>query len=99
MAFQGTEHEAGGRFCRGSRVLSTEIDGETVILALDAGVYHSLEGVAARIWELLESPSTVDEMASLIASQYGVPVEQCQPDIQEFFDDLLRAELVVVQPR
>lgn len=79
-------------------MLATDVDGETVMLALDTGLYHSLEGVAARIWELLETPATTHEMAQLIASHYGVPVGQCETDIQEFLQDLLRAGLVVVEP-
>ena len=64
--------------------------GETVMLALDSGLYHSLDGVAARIWELLETPATAEEMARVIAGQYGVPVEQCEADILEFFQDLVK---------
>jgi hypothetical protein len=89
----------GDRIRRGARVLATEVDGETVMLALDTGLYHSLEGVAARIWELLETPSSAEETARVIAGQYGVPVTQCEADILEFFQDLLRADLVVVEPR
>lgn len=96
---QGNVIESRDRLSRGARVLATEVDGETVMLALDSGLYHSLDGVAARIWELLETPATAEEMARLIAGQYGVPVEQCEADILEFFQDLVSADLVVVEPR
>src|SRR5438874_308601 len=34
-------------------LLSSELDGEAVILDLTSGVYFGLNGVGARIWELL----------------------------------------------
>ena len=91
--------QPGDRLSRSARVLATEVDGETVMLALDTSLYHSLEGVAARIWELLETPATVEAMSHTIAAHYGVPVEQCEPDIREFFEDLIRADLVLIESR
>ncbi len=99
MALQGNVLQPVDRISRSTRVLATEVDGETVMLALDSGLYHSLEGVAARIWELLETPASAEEMARVIAGRYRVPVEQCEADILAFFQDLVRADLVVVQAR
>ena len=48
-------------------VLSSKIDEEIVLLAVDAESYLSLDPVGSRIWELLsEKPSTVDELADLL---------------------------------
>ena len=96
MAFQVSDLQAGDHLSRATRVLSTAVEGETVMLALNTGLYHSLEGVAARIWELLETTTTLDDMARLIAAEYGVAEEQCAADIRDFLGDLIRADLVLV---
>ncbi|MBK7206650.1 MAG: PqqD family protein [Thermomonas sp.] len=50
--------------------------------------------MAARIWEVLETPSTLDEISARIAEEYGVSLEQCRMDTQAFLADLSRAGLV-----
>lgn len=82
------------RFKRTAQVLATEIDGETVMLAMQTGVYHSLGGVGARIWALLETPATVDQMAEKIAAEYSVPLAQCREDTLAFFEQLHGASLI-----
>ena len=82
------------RLRRSPDALATEVDGDIMMLVLSTGMYHSLSGVAARIWEVLEVPSTPDEIASRIADEYGVPLEQCRADTQAFLEDLSRAGLV-----
>lgn len=82
------------RLRRSPDALATQVDGDIMMLVLSTGMYHSLSGVAARIWEVLESPSTVDEVAAHIAGEYGVALEQCRADTQSFLDDLSRAGLV-----
>lgn len=82
------------RFQRSPDALATQVDGETMLLVLSTGMYHSLSGVGARIWELLETPSTYEEMAALIAEQYGVSLDQCREDTRAFFVSLSNAGLV-----
>lgn len=64
------------------------------MLVLSTGMYHSLSGVAARIWELLETPATPDQVAERIASEYAVSLAQCRDDTLAFFGQLLEAGLI-----
>lgn len=82
------------RLQRSPDALATQVDGDIMMLALSTGMYHSLSGVAARIWTMLETPSTLDEISVRIANEYGVAVEQCRADTQSFLDDLSRAGLI-----
>jgi len=82
------------RLRRSPDALATQVDGDIMMLVLSTGMYHSLSGVAARIWEVLETPSTLDEISARIAEEYGVSLEQCRTDTQAFLADLSRAGLV-----
>ncbi|MBK6332968.1 MAG: PqqD family protein [Thermomonas sp.] len=82
------------RLRRSPDALATQVDGDIMMLVLSTGMYHSLSGVAARIWEVLETPSTLDEISARIAEEYGVSLEQCRMDTQAFLADLSRAGLV-----
>ena len=77
-------------------VLSSKIDEEIVLLAVDAESYLSLDPVGSRIWELLsEKPSTVDELAALLMEEYEVDRGTCLNDVQAFIDDMAARKLIV----
>ncbi len=82
------------RLQRSPDALATQVDGDIMMLVLSTGMYHSLSGVAARIWELLETPATAGELSARIADEYGVPLVQCRADTDAFLADLSRAGLV-----
>jgi len=77
-------------------VLSSKIDEEIVLLAVDAESYLSLDPVGSRIWELLsEKPSTVDELADRLMEEYEVDRQTCLNDVQAFIDDMAARKLIV----
>jgi len=77
-------------------VLSSKIDEEIVLLAVDAESYLSLDPVGSRIWELLsEKPSTVDELADLLMEEYEVDRGTCLNDVLAFIDDMAARKLIV----
>ena len=82
------------RFRRSPDALATQVDGDIMMLALSTGMYHSLSGVAARIWGLLETPSTASELSARITDEYNVPLERCLADTRAFLEHLVDAKLV-----
>lgn len=83
---------------RSPRQVSVEVRGETVILGLDAGVYFGLEGVGARIWQMLEVPRKVSEITKLILEEYAVTSEQFEADLRELVEELAGRGLLIVSP-
>jgi hypothetical protein len=79
------------------RQVACEVGGEAVILHLDDGVYYGLNEVGARIWQLVQEPRTLSELVDAIVSEYDVPREQCQEDVQGLLTELLEKKLVVVR--
>ena len=78
------------------RQVSTGADGESVILNLDQGVYFGLDGVGARVWELLQEPTTPAAIADRVAAEYDVEAERCAADLRELLAELAEAGLVEV---
>lgn len=79
---------------RSPDALATQVDGDIMMLVLSTGMYHSLSGVAARIWELLDTPATLDGISARIADEYAIPLERSRTDTQVFLENLLRAGLL-----
>lgn len=79
-----------------SRQVSTEVEGESVLLNFDEGVYYGLDQVGARVWQLLQAPVTPAEIRDSIVAEYEVEPERCGADIQELLEELRAAGLIEV---
>lgn len=74
--------------------LSCDLAGEAVILDLATGIYYGLNAVGARVWELLQQPRTLEEVRSVLESEYEVDPARCGRDLEELIDDLVRRRLI-----
>jgi hypothetical protein len=83
--------------CRGEATISTELEGETVILDLASGVYSGLDEVGTTIWNLLEQPKSFRDVYQGIMAEYAVEEEECQRDLLAFLKDLAGKQLITVR--
>ena len=77
--------------------VSARVEGEFVILNLADEVYYGLDGVGARVWELLSEPRAVSDVASAIAAEYEVDAETAERDLLALLDELAGRKLVEVR--
>lgn len=78
--------------------VSTDLGDEILLLGLEAGSYHRLEGVAARVWRLIETGApTVADVRDAIVREYGVDADRCEADLRDLFGDLRARGLVEVR--
>lgn len=78
-----------------STAVATAIPGETVILDPVSGRYYGLDGVGARVWELLQTTTTLSTMVGTITSEYDVDVDTCLRDVEHLVIELESKGLVV----
>jgi hypothetical protein len=64
-------------------VVSRELDGETVVLNLETGIYFGLDAVATDIWRVVQAGGLLQEAFDSLRGQYEV-------DAGVLRDDLLR---------
>ena len=77
------------------RIVSEVIDGEVVAIDLDSGRYYSLEGAAARVWEMLQAGHDVEGIAAMVAGDGGLSPDEARLDIQAFVSELAAEGLVI----
>jgi hypothetical protein len=85
--------------CRGKEIVSTELDGETVILDFSFGMYSGLDAIGTFIWQQLENPSTIPALCEAILGRYDVVEERCISDLLEFLGDLADSGLIIIDGR
>ncbi len=77
-------------------VVSRDVNGQRVVLNVRTGLYFGLDGVSARVWELLEQKKPSSDICSAIVSEYDVDYERCVADVKELMESLEQNGLIVV---
>lgn len=76
--------------------LSTQLSGEAVILGLKDSVYYGLDGPGARIWELVQQPVALGDIAVAVSREFDVGGDIALRDLLVLADDLLARGLIDV---
>lgn len=77
--------------------VSSDLGGEAVILNMGSGVYHGLNEVGAKVWDLIEQPKTVKQIKELLIEEYEVDSEVCKNDLLALLKDLQAAGVIEVK--
>lgn len=65
-------------------VYSADLGVEKILLCAPSGRYFGLNSTAARIWDLIEQPLTIDEICAALGAKFDVPVELCRAEALSF---------------
>ncbi|TXT37588.1 MAG: coenzyme PQQ biosynthesis protein PqqD [Comamonadaceae bacterium] len=83
--------------CKSLSQVSTEIDGETVLLSIDKGNYYGMNKVLSAIWQWLEQPITVADLRRKLTQTYDVADDVCERDVLKVLGDLQREGLIDIR--
>jgi hypothetical protein len=87
-------------YVRSDSVVSRVIAGETLVVPIrgsvgDLASIYSLNAVGSTIWQALEKPKAVAELAELIRSEYEVSPDRAREDVSKFVEEMRSNGLVV----
>lgn len=77
-------------------VVHETIDGETVIVNLENGVYYSLRNSAVDIWNSLEAGANAEELVSMLAGRYTAEAADIRQAVEGLLMELQEEGLVKV---
>jgi len=78
-------------------VVSTSHGTRTVLLDARNGHYWGLDEVGSRIWTLVQSGLTPDQIAIQLSEEYDAPLPRLQSDVESFMQRLRAAKLMEAQ--
>lgn len=90
-------HHAAARYQLQDNTFLTEIEGETVLLQLEAGIYYGLDEMGTSIWKRLEQGQSVDDVVAALLDEYDVSEDQLRQDVEQLVEELLRESLIKQQ--
>jgi hypothetical protein len=79
-------------------VLSRELEGETVVLNLDTGIYFGLDTVGSVMWTEMRARSPLRAAAAALADAYDAPAAEIERDLLEFAETMLAKGLLKKSP-
>ena len=90
---------AGEQIVRSQSVVARVIAGETLIVPIrgnvgDLASIYSFNGTGTLIWQLLESPKSVAQLAKSVAREYNVDPAQAERDVSSFVNEMKVVGLV-----
>ena len=75
-------------------ILSTEVNGQTVLLSIEQQKYFSMRTTSQRVWELLEAPCTLAQICEKLVQEYDVEPQACEREAETFLRDLWEQRLI-----
>ncbi len=76
------------KFQRADDLLGAAVGEELLMMSIEKGSYFSLNAVGGRIWELLETPISIDELVARLTAEYEVPADTCRREVATFLAKL-----------
>lgn len=91
----GAATEPQGRWRRDNDLPFQKLDEETIVLDPRRREVHLLNETAARVWELLASPRSLDELAATLGEEYDVQQTELREAVVECVEGLTSKGLLV----
>ncbi|MFZ5746784.1 MAG: PqqD family peptide modification chaperone [Pseudomonadota bacterium] len=81
---------------RADGLMAAEAGDELLMMNVDLGRYFNLNAVGARVWELLETPTTLDRLVEALTAEYSVSPDIARAEVTAFLKELHARGLVKV---
>lgn len=82
---------------RASDIVFTKLDDELLAIDSQAGYCYSINETAGRIWEIIETPHSIDELCSYLRKEYLIEEDVCLKEVIALVERLNDAGLVQVK--
>jgi hypothetical protein len=78
-------------------IVAADMDGDTVMMSVEAGKYYNLGTIGGVIWKMLASPISVATLITKLLERYEVTREQCETEVLSFLNEVQKEGLLEVQ--
>jgi hypothetical protein len=75
---------------------SSRLDDDLLAIDERGGYCYSMNASAARVWELVATPTVVSDVCTVLCDEFEVDRETCLRDVSEILADMREAGLVNV---
>lgn len=62
---------------------------QAVMMSIESQRYYGLDAVGLRIWELLDTPRSIDQIVAQILTEFAVDEPTCQAAVLRFAQEMI----------
>ncbi len=70
-------------------LVATDIDEDKVFLDVPSGKYYGINRVGSAVWELADSPTSVNDICGALMMRFDIDQETCNRETLEFCQSLV----------
>ena len=82
------------KYIRNNETISGRLHDEIVMMDIEKGKYFSMNPVATHIWDLLEEPTSLEELCNTLTLEFEVDASTCKEDVEHFITEMLKFSLL-----
>lgn len=82
------------KYYRNQQIIDGELDNHQVMMHLDKGKYYGLNPVGKRIWELLETPCSFDEIIEILLKEFNINKDVCIREVKNFLHQSIEYDII-----
>jgi len=82
------------KYSRNTQIIDGELDNNQVMLHLEKGKYFGLNSVGKRIWDMIEQPTSFEEIIAVLLSEFDVSESQCSQEAKTFLDKAVQYDVI-----
>lgn len=79
--------------------ITAKVGDEIVMMSVSNGQYLGLNAMGACIWDMLETPMTIDTIEHQLMAQFDVSGEICHAEVAAFIDILVEQKAIAIDPQ
>ena len=76
-------------------VVVRDLDGESVILNIESGIYFGLDRIGTRVWQLIEAHGDVDAVVRVMEHEYDADPQTLRADAEALVAALVEKRLII----
>ncbi len=81
------------KYVRNQNTIASKLDDELVMTDLELDKHFSMNPVASRIWEIIETPKSIDEICDKIMEEFEIDQSICENDVNCFIKELISLKI------
>lgn len=75
-------------------LLEAPMDDSLALMSIESGKYFGLNAVGRAIWELLEQPTSFQDIISSLMNRFDIDERSCKDQCKNFLKELMQRKMI-----
>lgn len=81
-------------YSRNPQIIDGELDNNQIMMHIEQGKYFGLNLVGKRIWQIIEKPTSFEQIINKLTNEFNINKEICEKEVKDFLDKSVAFKIV-----